>query len=76
MRAAPSFTATSFGSAFSNLNIFNGANTFTITGSNENYMATNSASIGFTHGGSTTAGDAGYIYFNSTSGRVAFSAEL
>jgi len=76
MRASPSFTATSFGSAFGNLSIYNGISTSIVTGTNENYMSANSASIGFTHGGSTTAGGAGYIYFNSAAARVAFSAEL
>jgi hypothetical protein len=76
MRAAPSFTATGFGSAFGNLSIYNGITTVIVTGTNENYMSANSASIGFTHGGSTSAGGAGYIYFNSAAARVAFSAEL
>ena len=76
MRASPSFTATSFGSAFTNLTIYNGITSLAVTGSNENYMSPNSASIGFTHGSSTTAGSAGYVYFNSTAARVAFSAEL
>jgi hypothetical protein len=76
MRASPSFSATSFGSAFSNLTIYAGTATYIATGSNENYMATNNVSIGFTHGGASTGGAAGYVYFNSTSARVAFSAEL
>lgn len=75
MRASPSWTATSFGSAYSNLTIFSGAANV-VTGTNEDYMSPNNVSIGFTHGGSTTAGQAGYIYFNSTAARVAFSAEL
>ena len=75
MRASPSWTATSFGSAYSNLTIFSGA-TNVVTGTNEDYMSPNNVSIGFTHGGTTTAGNAGYVYFNSTAARVAFSAEL
>jgi len=76
MRASPSFTATSFGSSFGDLTIYAGVTTYVVTGSSENYMATNNVSIGFNHGGSSTAGAAGYIYFNSTNARVAFSAEL
>jgi len=76
MRASPSFSATSFGSSFSDLTIYAGVTTYAVTGSSENYMATNNVSIGFTHGGLSTAGDAGYIYFNSTAARVAFTAEL
>lgn len=76
MRAAPSFSATSFGSSFGDLTTYFGTGALAITGTNENYMSPNNISIGFTHGGSTTPGVAGYIYFNSTNARVAFSAEL
>jgi hypothetical protein len=76
MRASPSFSATSFGSSFSDLTIYAGAATYTATGTNENYSSPNNISIGFTHAGASTSGAAGYVYFNSTNARVAFSAEL
>jgi len=76
MRAAPSWSATSFGSSFGDLTVYYGTGALSITGTNENYMSPNNISIGFNHGGSTTAGGAGYIYFNSTNARIAFTAEL
>ena len=76
MRSSPSWTATSFGSSYSYLNIWYGTAATAVTGTNENYSSPNTISIGLTHGTSTTPGAAGYIYFNNTAARIAFSAEL
>ena len=77
MRTSPSFSAINYGSAYSYLQLYFGTGQTAATGTSENYMSPNNISIGFTHSGSLiTNGLAGYIFFNSTLGRISFSAEL
>ena len=76
MRAAPSLSATLYGGAWSNWNVYWGSGTATVTGTNESYSSISSISIGVLHGGSSTMGGAGYIYANNTNARLSFNAEL
>ena len=76
MRAAPSFSATLYGGAWSDWKVYWGSTSANATGTNENYSSISSISIGVLHGGSSTLGGAGYIYANNTNARLSFDAEL
>ena len=76
MRAAPSFSATLYGGAWSDWKVYWGSTSANATGTNENYSSISSISIGVNHGGSSTIGGAGYIYANNTNARLSFDAEL